>query len=109
MSISNHEGENDSELLWWAAKAIGVHIAQGSRIAIDGKLWNPLEDDGDAFRLAVRLNIDLCPHGSAAAHRIDMDEGGFAIRIIEAGSKDERENARRAIVRVAAEIGRSMP
>lgn len=107
MSISNHEGENDSELLWWAAKAIGVHIAQGSRIAIDGKLWNPLEDDGDALRLAVKLEMGLvisASHGPSA--RAQSADGPW--RDEEVGG-DLGAATRRAIVRAAAEIGRRMP
>jgi len=45
------------ELLMFAAKAIGLNIAQGSEIAIDGKVWNPRDEDGDSFGLMVKLNL----------------------------------------------------
>ena len=58
----------DTELLEAAAKAAGVELidrAMGSKgYIIDGaKYWNPLTDDADALRLAVKcgIRIDLHP------------------------------------------------
>lgn len=59
---------NDRELLELAAEAAGksgkyVELHGGGmkfygiETSIGEALWNPLEDDGDAFRLAVRLGI----------------------------------------------------
>lgn len=106
---------NDRELLELAAKAAGQEVWTD----IDGNLysgepercWNPLTDDGDALRLAVRLAIDV-NHGGfvVVAERravFDTPEVGAAERFI---SSDEAYAAtRRAIVRAAAEIGRAMP
>ena len=60
--------DNDRELLELAARAAG-HNVKGwindklvGWDAITGNEftgWNPLECDGDAFRLAVRLSIDI--------------------------------------------------
>jgi hypothetical protein len=45
----------DRELLELAARAAGVKF-QVNWYGVD---WSPLEDDGDALRLAVKLKIDL--------------------------------------------------
>ena len=56
----------DRELLELAAKAVGIEHPGGEHsIANDGRLWdcnglrwwNPLTDDGDALRLAVKLRM----------------------------------------------------
>ena len=53
----------DRELLELAAKASGELTASwcGNDAYFDGVLsrWNPLEDDGDALRLAVKLELDV--------------------------------------------------
>lgn len=96
----------DRELLEMAAKAAGYEYAKhGGYIVVFGipGNWNPLSDDGDALRLAVKLEIDLwfgC--GGLSAH-------GLAIDIEEDYGHDTYAATRRAIVRVAAEIGRSKP
>jgi hypothetical protein len=54
--------------------------------------WNPLTDDGDALRLAVKLNVPL---------------DGFTIAPSE-WMNDPYAATRRAIVRAAAEIGKGM-
>ena len=54
--------ETDRELLELAAKAARYQYAKhGGYIVVDGipGNWNPLTDDGDALRLAVRLKIDI--------------------------------------------------
>ena len=69
--------------------------------------WNPLEDDGDALRLAVRLRIEVEPwiHGDSACARAACED----VLIDEPHYGDDPERATRlAIVRVAAEIGRRM-
>jgi len=60
---------------------------------INGSGWNPLNNDGDALRLVVKLN-DFEPYKSS---------GGF--RLSPSLSIDD---TRRAIVRAAAEIGKNM-
>jgi len=79
------------ELLELAAKAEGRHPpcdANGVWSAWVGSMenghwWNPLEDDGDAFRLAHKLGIQIKWFGSI-------------------------ETVRRAIVSSAADTGRMM-
>ncbi len=105
----------DRELLELAAKAAGykklsISADRESYFVSDQNsnsplrfLWNPLTDDGDAMRLAVKLLFE-----------IDMGLGCIAIRhstgikILEAFNNDPYAATRRAIVRAAAEIGRSM-
>lgn len=98
-------------------QAIGyTHAENQDHNGIDQEfLWNPLEDDGDALRLAVALNLSVFTPGGA---------GDFAVASIEAGvlsddgdtwiqewvtNGDKMAATRRAIVRAAAEIGRGMP
>ena len=101
--------ETDRELLAWAAKAAGLQIDHGVKIASGHLLvmcegtpsfWNPIGDDGDALRLAVRLNIPVFPYED------ETSTGTIGVRAKNWGSKEA--NTRRAIVRAAAEIGRNM-
>lgn len=59
----------DRELLKAAAEAAGYEYAKhGGYIVVDGipGNWNPLNDDGDAFRLAVKLGVLVDTHGMYA-------------------------------------------
>ena len=105
--------ESDKELLELAAKAAGaegVYHEQDSSFGIGFKKdivpslwWNPLADDGDALRLMIRLEIKLIYFtGGVSANR---SIHGF---IADERSGDIMADARRAITRVAAEIGRRM-
>jgi hypothetical protein len=53
----------DRELLEKAAKAAGVLLegveTDGRGVTIRGTYWQPLHDDGDALRLAVKLGIQI--------------------------------------------------
>ena len=97
----------DRELLEAAAKAAGIRglwVDVGLNIGSDANpiIWNPLTDDGDALRLAVRLRIT--PH--IDGNLTDAEStAGFAT---EAHLDDPYAATRRAIVRAAAEIGRNM-
>jgi hypothetical protein len=105
---------NDQELLELAAKAAGERIY----FDVDGdcylikttpvlEQWNPLAYDCDAFRLAVKLNmgISIPIHQTIRADVICFKNS--AINVREEGD-DPYAATRRAIVRVAAEIGKSM-
>jgi hypothetical protein len=106
----------DRELLELAAMAVGLEIHaewQAQRDAIMGRdvaglwirngstRWNPLTDDGDALRLAVKLNIPIFPYDD------ETSTGTIGVVAMNFGSKEA--NTRRAIVRAAAEIGKAMP
>jgi len=106
----------DKELLELAAKAAGIDLSiacwtidafwfpesdDGEHIA-----WNPLTDDGDALRLAVKLGLALV---------VGNIDGVIAVQseqlpdVITAELTDDPYAAtRRAIVRAAAEIGRAL-
>lgn len=100
---------NEREMLEMAAKAAGLVNHRYCKIwrcmaeyAPDenkffGKSWNPRVDDGDALRLAVKLNLlnllmQLTMHGDAKLYN---DDPCAAVRL--------------AITRAAAQIGKSMP
>ena len=87
----------DRELLELAAKAAGidVHTIEDADGVLHWDGWNPLADDGDALRLAVKLNIDA-------------GKPGMRLRIDWRSWEDPYAATRRAIVRAAAEIGKAM-
>ena len=91
---------NDRELLEAVARAVGLRWSIADLVWYDDsdgsfvKQWNPLTDDGDALRLAVKLRIDIGWVADQVA----------ANNCCEA-QVDPYAAARRAIVRAAAEIG----
>ena len=113
--------KTDRELLELAAKSAGYavdwrewvrsHVAEFATVKhvkcagfwLDGEEWNPLTDDGDAMRLAVKLGMLV-------------DVTAFSVTAIVNGtiSAQEKHNGdpyaatRRAIVRAAAAIGEGM-
>lgn len=115
---------NDRELLELAAKAAGYVVEWRewvtSRLAefgtikhtkqsgfwLGGKQWDPLTDDGDAFRLAVKLNLNVdLAYGDACVVRVFNETHFFQERT----SQNPFAATRRAIVRAAAAIGKEMP
>jgi hypothetical protein len=108
----------DRELLEKAAKAAGFETAEfqnwpgmdvryGFTEAIwnGEQYWNPLTEDGDALRLAVKLNIDFkCYEQSARALAIDAKAQRVIASIDEPVGADPYAATRRAIVRAAAAI-----
>ena len=99
---------SDRELLELAAKAAGVDEfwdGDCSKKVHSGIYWNPLTDDGDALRLAVKLSLEIDIHFTGIAIRTP---NGIKILISAEEINDPYAATRRAIVRAAAEIGRSM-
>ena len=113
----------DRELLEQAAKAAGIEISQWSNCQAGGFIskgspyldslgdertrrdfWNPLTDDGDALRLAVKLRfiVDVWPDD-----RVVTGDGNEIV-VHEKTGNDPYAATRRAIVRAAAETGRAM-
>lgn len=103
----------DRELLELAAKAAGIKTRKphytdalmvekntGGCIAVVS--WNPLTDDGDALRLAVKLK--LFPQMAIMGSLVGFDE----MDIFEPFSPEPQAATRRAIVRAAAEIGKNI-
>ncbi|MBG7005422.1 hypothetical protein FA258_21700 [Pseudomonas aeruginosa] len=116
---------NDRELLELAARAAGMNI---QRSRLDDPLhrdflmngegvrnlgqcsfpWNPLDDDGDALRLAVKLKLEI-ERSKYSDDRVYVGPPDTAPWREEADSEQDIYQAtRRAIVRAAAEIGKSM-
>jgi hypothetical protein len=97
----------DRELLELAAKAAGYclngHTQKDWAVCLGGKEWNPLTDDGDALRLAVKLGLTIYSNLCAAYVRQADDA---EITAVEDPSGDPYAATRRVIVRAAAEIGR---
>jgi hypothetical protein len=100
----------DRELLELAAKAANIYLGADRTecgVNVDGvswPQWNPLTDDGDALRLAVKLKLDVltdcldgvCISSAQLEEQCEPDLG------------DPYAATRRAIVRAAAEIGKGM-
>ena len=100
------EEMTDRELLEMAAKAAGLEYTKTEdhdRLLVrgDDKLrrpWNPLEDDGDALRLAAKLKIGMI-----------FDHGLVLVGKSKKCFADEMaEDYKYAIVRAAAQIGKEM-
>ena len=98
--------KTDRELLELAAKAAGISLSpfqcreSDSLYLSDSTHWNPLTDDGDALRLAVKLKIDIKHYED---HVVCWYEDFFGTgKIFYGGDPDAA--TRRAIVRAAADI-----
>jgi hypothetical protein len=108
----------DLELVKFAAKAAGIEVryqpitrrflyqkelpSEGFYLAY----WNPIIDDGDALRLAVKLNflVDV----SAIQEETEAGDGTNGYQC-ELHKGDPYAATRLAIVRAAAEIGKALP
>ena len=91
----------DRELLEAAAKAAGMTPRWMQGLAYDEQMkeWDPISSDGDALRLAVKL--ELC-------QRVDHKSGFSWVKKHDGSvphDGDPYAATRRAIVRAAAEIG----
>ena len=110
----------DKELLELAAKAAGIEL-DWSVVGFNGPYYvnklgghssfRPLDDDGDALRLAVKLGF-----GVIVFARFDQPDVWVGYRhsenegrnVAEELGNDPYAATRRAIVRAAAEIGKNM-
>ena len=105
----------DRELLELAAKAAGIrlewdgHPDKWQPMYYEGKTYHsfdPLDDDGDALRLAVKLGLFIqINSGSATAWKW---RGENWYEQASDNADDMSATTRRAITRAAAEIGRDM-
>lgn len=110
----------DKELLELAAKAIGLintryHLYTGKDYdsptgilhdissSMSTVSWNPLTDDGDALRLAVKLRMEVY------VTRYEIEIHAHIITVFQPTDDDVLAATRRAIVRAAAEIGKAIP
>lgn len=118
---------NDRELIELAANAAGLEVwskdlpGSAATMVTAGLYtsighWNPLADDGDALRLAVKLALGVEPYTgvkmgsdelSAVANITDVYSlHNDNVALSERHNVDPNAATRRAIVRAAAEIGR---
>lgn len=112
--------QSDRELLGLAAKAAAIETVywnDGWEVPSSGegfilpsnRLWNPLTDDGDALRLAVKLSmevyIDQHPAGCDCTEVWStLHPEGQQSTVIINHDGDPNAATRRAIVRAAAEM-----
>lgn len=107
---------NDRELLERAAKAAGYDVEiveRGGHVV--GKwrasqtpppgfiFWQPLREDGDALRLAVRLHLSI-EFGFCEDDAPIVAVGDGCRKVQECLAPDFKAKTRRAIVRAAAEL-----
>lgn len=86
---------------WRSGAASYMVFAHPERFVVGRNEWNPIEDDGDAFRLAVQLGLWVhIGKYHAAIEGTHIEE--------TARRGDSLAATRRAIVRAAAEIGKAM-
>lgn len=97
----------DRELLELAAKAVGKRYVDGESWDEDAG-WNPLTDDGDALRLAVKLGLLIDIDGVICSSASDGTSANDQCERHIDNNGDPYAATRRAIVRAAAEIGRGM-
>ena len=109
----------DRELLEQAAKAAGIdtssdiydedglHIFYKPKplVGNDRWYWNPLTDDGDALRLAVKLRLAVNIYNSVVVYESAEE---YIEKYFPDGVLDVAVETRRAIVRAAAEAGKSV-
>ena len=91
---------NDRKLIELAAKAFGLTKEQ---LKMSKTEWNPLTDDGDALRLAVKLGISIDFNFADTLGEVS------AAQVLQPYQYESMENdpcaaTRRSIVRAAAEI-----
>lgn len=113
--------QTDRELLELAAKASGFKLEQGYGQPPEKCLfymdsegcchdWNPLDDDSDALRLMVALNIDVDYGEDLTDEPVGWSShfSKFGGWFEEPLGIDPCAATRRVIVRAAAEIGKEM-
>lgn len=113
---------SDHELLKLAAKSAGMNLREIGERTVNGitygpslhtdhrwSPWNPLEDDGDAFRLMVALSIDVHVHQVSVCAGNIRDEARAMIREVCEDVNGRAAATRRAIVRAAAVLSGERP
>ena len=106
--------KTDRELLELAAKAAGMNTREFATNSItrwhwrdDGThtAWNPLTDDGDALRLAVKLGIGVQSYRYLKYSVATAEGSMWSVRETVHHEECETAATRRAITRAAAAIG----
>jgi hypothetical protein len=120
----------DRELLELAAKAAGITVLRPNGVmrnctglSYEANIfaappWNPLTDDGDALRLAVKLEISITPYPIySEGHRhsviaeqkrtTDLERSPNTTSTVELYRADPGAATRRAITRCAAAVAQT--
>jgi len=102
----------DRELLELAAKAADIPMKPDfaekyDYYMADPLMWNPLTDDGDALRLAVKLGMYLNIYVCEQLNQTNVGVGSHYL-ISESHDTDPCAATRKAIVCAAAEVGKAM-
>lgn len=110
---------NDREMLVLAAKAAGMKFRVSNdwhdkgRIYADEQTWNPMTDDGDAFRLLCDKSIRIVESNGGAYRAVQFtvhpETADEAVHEVEIEWPHTPAATRFAITRAAAEIGKAMP
>ena len=108
--------QTERDLLCLAAKAAGIKLVfdpdglprnctdrPPAMNIFTARLWNPLEDDGDALKLSVMLGLDVKVSNGFISVAKDAWIGFAEVE------GDPYAATRRAITLTAAEIGKAMP
>ena len=98
--------KTDRELLELAAKAAEIPYKALPHSGSSWEKWDPLEDDSDALRLAVKLRLDIEFLRGGDFVKVSDYMGDTVIEIDHTG--DPAADTRRAITRAAAAIGEGM-
>lgn len=113
--------ENLEQQLYFAAKAAGyinytyfpgksLFIETGTRRGDNGYWWTPIDRDADAFRLAVKLQMDVSndhPKCCIVTHS-DLPKDVYIIEYYKDHEGNMYAATRMAIFKAAVEIGRRM-
>lgn len=104
----------DRELLELAAKAAGIEIinaafAEGPHYKGTTRRWDPLDDDGDALRLACKLSLVVyCDEVEAWCEWGELNEDlEYEHHVSAEPEYQGAESVRRAIVLAAAAIAKT--
>lgn len=105
---------SDRELLELAANAAGLKQYDDTEMFLDEDgdvtTFDPLNDNEDAFQLAVKLDISLRQQFAMVVAEYPCIDAEFNERntLCEGVLDDHCASSRRAIVRAAAEIGKKV-
>lgn len=104
------ENSTQEQLMLWAAQAASFAFNfDGGMFFVEGAEWNPIENDGDAFRLASVLELQIT-FDTSSGNQVIVKTMNAENEVLEARHTDpgdETKVARELIVFVAAALGRA--
>jgi hypothetical protein len=106
---------DDTCSIRWLENDQAIGYIHGENQDHNGKdqefIWSPLTDDGDALRLAAKLQIDIesgAAYAQATWYDLDLSETHEVLEYFD-HEQERLPTIRLCIVRAAAEIGKAMP